>query len=402
MPDDSEDRKRVADAFVQAYQLNNSPDAPWPFSPLSAAFDPAADHLLWGCGQTNAAPEVREIFDAYFRFGAPPPIEGPGGPALTSPLPATTCGPAGSDWPIPSTCLRLHGRRPVGEVPPRPELMHLFVGDVVWLYYHDEMGLLRIVQALLDDFESKGQHPFERQKLYALVLETMVRERRTYLGTRPLDRESVYRQVTGWKTTNPPKSDSVVNVAFAENFDQLMGLLGRFYRERELAVQIKESVGGVGPSPVGTVSLMAIQDALRLLNRAMRTFRYGRNYTSALTGIVYVVAGLWLTREVRDKIGVPTPFTDPDQYVPAAYDVLIEKGTAITTKANRYLAYRSCAQHARDLLIDIEVLQTLESDEALLRAWLNVVDTKVLAYTSAYQALYDVDLAAGGKHRQRA
>ena len=206
----------------------------------------------------------------------------------------------------------------------------------------------------------------------------------------------------GWKTTTPPKSESVANVAFAENFDQLMGLLGRFYRERELAVQIKESIGGGGPSPVGTVSLMAIQDALRLLNRAMRALRYGRSYTSALVGIVYVVSGLWLTREARDKIGVPTPYTDPDQYVPAAYDVLIEKGTAITTKANRYLAYRSCAQHARDVLIDIEVLQTLESDEALLRAWLNVVDTKVLAYASAYQALYDVDLAAGGKHRQRA
>ena len=155
MPDNSEDRKRVVDAFVVAYRISDAPDAPYPFSPFVAAFNPAADHLLWGCGQNNAAPEVREMFDAYFRFGSIQIDTSPVSP-LTSPLPKTTCGPAGSDWPIPATCVRLDGKRPLGEVPPRPELFHLFVGDAVWLYYHDEMGILRIVQAMLDDFEFEG------------------------------------------------------------------------------------------------------------------------------------------------------------------------------------------------------------------------------------------------------
>lgn len=378
-------------AFERAYKRFDA-------RPAMAPFDPAADLLLHAAGQPPAGAttpdEVGECFADYFRFGGEPGD-------LRSPVPRTPCDVAAVPvWPIPATCVRLEGAR--GALETYPTLRRLFVGDVVWLFYMQELGIHQIVQVLLDDYETQGRHPFDVTRPYALVLEGMVRERRGYLGSRPLDRENLFRRVVGWTGDPQAKAEAAVNTAFAEHVDQLMALLARFYATRDLAVQLKESMGGTGPGPVTTSNLTAIQDTIQLLRRAMRTLEYGRNYANALVSLVWTVSGFALVRDVREVIGVPEPFTSADQYVPAAYDLLVAKGAASPTRINRYLAYRHLADHARDILIDVEVLDTLESDEALLRAWLDGIANRVLAYVAAYKALYDVDLASGARHKQRA
>lgn len=364
--------------------------------PVPACFDPAADLILMPAAhpaKTFTPDEIKDYFDDYFTYGT--------GKPLNSPVGATPCKTVASTWPIPETCVQLQGTRGSSKV---PNLKQLFVGDVVWLYYLEEMGIFKILQVLLDDYETKGQHPFDRSKPYGLILEAMARERRAYLGSRPVDREALLNRTLGWKYAGQTKPETTLNSAFADHFDHLMQLLGKFYRDRDLAVQLRESMGGSGSAPLSSVSLTAIQDTIRLLRRSMRAFDYGRSHTTALVGIVWAIGGLALLRDTTEVIGVPQPYESPDQYLPAAYETLVEKGAASASQINRYLAHKHLADHARDILIDLEVIDELENAGApdTLKAWLDEIDEKVLAYTAGYRALYDIDLAAGGKHKQRA
>jgi hypothetical protein len=62
---------------------------------------------------------------------------------------------------------------------------------------------------------------------------------------------------------------------------------------------------------------------------------------------------------------------------------------------NRFIVHRQAAQNGRDLLLDLEVLNHLDTaDPGELSRWLTQVEPKVEAYRTAYQTLTGVDLAA--------
>ena len=69
-----------------------------------------------------------------------------------------------SSLPSPS-CVTLEGIRNLSRatlddparVPVR--IRRLFIGDVVWLFYFERMGIFKILGAILDDYATKGKHP---------------------------------------------------------------------------------------------------------------------------------------------------------------------------------------------------------------------------------------------------
>ena len=94
-------------------------------------------------------------------------------------------------------CVTLDGNRnPSGLPGTGPGIRRLFVGDALWLYYVDRMGINQILGVILDAFASNGRLPISngsldsgvRDDIAALVLEVMVRQTKTGLSSTVRDR----------------------------------------------------------------------------------------------------------------------------------------------------------------------------------------------------------------------
>lgn len=371
---------------------------------VRAFFEPAADLLLHTAYKTEG---IEAFFREYFAFAGT-------SPASYGELDKPRCDQFPGPWPLPATCVQLRGSRGTvksvaghvtGAAPTATPvvLRRLFVGDVAWLFYFEQMGIFQIVKAMLDDFEHSGKTPFARDDATAVILEAMVRERRCFLGSRPIDRDTVYRGQLGWTTKT--KSIATVNGAVADHLDRLVVLVMGYYRERRLpdAIRALASTGGGGGGSLPiTATLVEIKESIRVLRSAMATFTYGRAHTNTLSGIVWVIASLGLIHDLRAVVGVPSTYGALEQYLPAAYDLLVGKEAVTPTRKNRFLLYRSLAEHARAILMDIEVLDDLKESTDTVRLWLDLVEDEFQAYAAAYRDLNSVDLTTGGKHVQRA
>ena len=126
------------------------------------------------------------------------------------------------------------------------------------------------------------------------------------------------------------------------------------YADKRLAVAI-QTAGNVPKISVAT--LITISDTLNLLKKAFDPFDYGRNYSNTLNGIVWVIAGMALIRELRTSLGIPKEYEQPYEYIPAAYDLLVMKRAITPSQTNRYIVHRQCANDARDILLDLEVIR---------------------------------------------
>ena len=306
-------------------------------------------------------------------------------------------------WCLPPSCVTLNGKRHIY----RPtsatiqRIQRLFIADLVWLFYFDMMGIFQILGVILDDFTTTGKLPISngvieadiRDDVLSLVLEAMIRETKTGLSSSVRDRDSSYRRCLGW-TTDIGKNLGLktnVNNAFTDLFHRFIQLALEFYKDRRLA-SINQ------PGTVGTPSMATIiniSDTLELLKKGFDPFGYGRNYSNTLNGIVWVIAGMAMIRELRTPIGIPKDYEQPYEYIPAAYDILVLKRTITPSETNRYVVHRDCANDARDILLDLEVLDHKNTQPGgELDLWLNIIEDKVEGYRTAYRSLTGVDLGA--------
>lgn len=388
-------------------------------NPLTVAFPQCAEEIV-SLIKTADQDEITKFFNEYFVFnrhlifGSDPSGHEPAeylDPQIFCPqLTATVPQPPESRWPskccICNPCLTLNGNRNPAPAPHTtvPSLRRLFLGDVLWAFYFDRMGIHQILGAILDSFAYSGKLPISngsidlttyRDDITALVLEIMVRQTKMGLSSTTRDRNALFRTTLGWVTESGRKLnlDTQVNTGFNSLFHKFIFHAQEFYRDKRLAVAIQGAAGGVAKPSVAT--LITISNTVDVLKKRFEAFQYGRNYHNALSAILWTIGGLTVIRELRTTIGIPSAFDSADEFVPAAYDLLVLKRPVTQGDTNRFIVHRQAAQNGRDLLLDLEVLNHLDTnDPGELSRWLTQVEPKVEAYRTAYQTLTGVDLGA--------
>lgn len=382
-------------------------------------FTPCGDVLL---SLVNAktpyasADDVQQAFLDYFAFAR---HEGERvkelhrlDPDLAAGLAADESFPPPSCAPVPFATLRgvRHRQNPATPMPPPTtgasapagtgHLRRLFVGDVVWLYFMERMGLFRILGALLDDYALKGTLPLEWTQGDAshAVLETFTRQVKSGLSSGVRDRDFTYRRVLGW-TSEPGRalgSEAQLNRDFASSFQAFFGGSLRYYGEKRLAVAIQASSTAGRPSVATLTEIGDLGDKLR---RSYEGFLYGRNYLNTLSGIVAAVGAMALIGALREAIGIPRALSEPHEYLGAAYDILVAK-VRPGTNSNRFIVHRELARSGRDILLQLEVASmstdTGPSGTSPLQEWLDLVEGKFESFRTNYRIATGSDLGTGG------
>jgi hypothetical protein len=400
----------------------------------TVAFPPCANELL-GLIKSADSDETTRFFNEYFKF-LPHHVFGQqlvnGRLEELDPLVAGTLDPALVDcldpvvvldqpskprqhappapWPseccICNPCVTLDGNRNPSPRPPfttQPSLKRLFLGDVLWLFFFERMGIPQILGAVLDAFAYNGRLPISNGKLQpgvrddiaALVLEVMVRQTKMGMSSTVRDRNALYRTSLGWNlpSARALNLDTEVNRGFSTLFHKFIYHALEFYRDKRLAIAIQGAAGGVARPSVAT--LITIRDTVDVMKKRFEAFDYGRNYYNALAGIVWIVAGISVIRELQGTLGIPNAFGDAHEFIPAAYDLLVLKRSVTQGDPNRFLVHRDCAQNGRDILLDLEVIDhTKASPGEELEQWLDQIEAKVEGYRTAYRTLTGVDLGA--------
>lgn len=358
---------------------------------LKVPFVPCADLLL---AQAKDDPEIKAFYDQYFDHFAHI-IFTPGE------VKAFSCTARGNDQTefngvmgcMPPGCTTLFGiRGSTGYIAaPASKITRLFIGDLVWAYWIDRMGIFEIFAKLVNDYATAGKFPIDNNNLTTVTLEVMVRQLQMGLASLTRDRVSTYRRCLGWTTPIGRKMDiqTEVNTAFTTQFHQFMKTALEYYKDLRLAQAIRQTTSG-GASASTRV---AVAEALQLLKESFKVFGYGRNNYNTLNAIVYGIAAIDLVRNLRDDIGIPSTYTKASQYVSAAYSTLVEGKSASAYKPNRYLLHLDCAEKGRDLLLDIEALDTDDVDA--VGTWLEnkIVEEKLETYRKAYRDITKIDLA---------
>lgn len=302
-------------------------------------------------------------------------------------------------WCLPPSLTILHGERGTkckecGKAESTTFLRRLFIGDLVWLFYFERMGIFKILGVILDDFATKGKYPIPNDGKTAAVLETMVRLTKMGLSSTVRDRDSSYRRCLGWTSDVGRKLnlETVVNTAFNNLFHKFIQTALEYYKDKRLAVAIR---GAAVPAPPPSVAtLITIGDTIDLLKKAFKPFDLGRNYLNTLSGIVWVIAGMDLIKRLRTTLGIPETLEKPHEYLSAAYDILVMGRPITPSEINRYKLHLECARDARDILLDIEVLDYTNREK--LETWLELVEDKIEGYRTAYRSLTGIDLATPG------
>jgi hypothetical protein len=413
----------VVDRLVQALAAQR---------PVTVAFPPCSDVML-ALINTQATPkdDVTRFFEEYFRFVAheivPLQVGGSFDPVLDPGLIQCTSGqifltrddasvpiPVPIGWPppwcLPPTCVTLRGnRRLTGPVPPAQptlDLKRLFLGDVLFLFFFERMGIFKILGVILDDFATRGIFPISngslditsfRDDVAALVLEAMCRQTKSGLSSTVRDRDATYRRCLGWTSDvgRPLNLPSQVNKATSQLFHRFIQAGSSFNNAKRLATAIRGTTTPAAAASLAT--LTEISDTLTLLKQRFEWLHYGRNYYNTLSGLVWTIAGLALLRELRTTLGIPPAYDQPHEYVTAAYDLLVLKRTGTPSEVNRYEVHKNCAVFGRNLLLDIDVLNEKDTTpNGELELWLAQVEGEIEGYRKAYRDMTNVDLGELG------
>jgi hypothetical protein len=94
---------------------------------------------------------------------------------------------------------------------------------------------------------------------------------------------------------------------------------------------------------------------------------------------------------LRAEIGIPAQYQKPEEFIPAAYDILVAKRSHTLNESNRFIVYDNCASYGYRLLTDIETIDleqlTTIATGSTLDTWLNDVEGFVEGYRNAYSAV---------------
>ncbi len=312
-------------------------------------------------------------------------------------------------WCLPASYVTLKGQRhfyePIdGTATPLNKyrtVKRLFLADAVWLFYMERMGVLQILGKVLDEYAYNGSFPISngsvitgpQDDLLALVLEAMTRQMEMGTASKVRDRTALYRTALGWVLDNGRKlgMETNVNTAFNQQFHKFIYLALQYYKDQRIKDAIQASTNG---SPNSGATMVSIRSTMNLLKKSFDNFHYGRNYYNTLSGIVWTVAAFSVIRNIRETIGIPTQYNEPYDYIPAMCERLVSKEASKSSDVNRFETHYECATNARDILIDIELLETSATgaDNKDIETWLSIIENKVEGYRSAYRALTGVDL----------
>jgi hypothetical protein len=307
-------------------------------------------------------------------------------------------------WCLPRSCTTLLGSRHLYKdaVPtPTGKLRRLFVGDLAWLYYFERLGVFQIIGRILDEYAYAGKIPISngvvtpgpRDDMVALVLEAMVRQTEAGTSSKVRDRESTFLRCTGYTTEAGKKLElkSQVNGGFTNLFNRFVYNALVYYKDRHLAVLIRDTANAARPT---AATVVVIGDIIDLLRKSFDAFDYGRNYYNTLNGIVWAIASMSVIRDLRATLGIPPEYENPYEYIPAAYDLLVLNRPVTPSETNRYQVHKDIATAVRDILLDIEVVNPEETRVGgELNLWLDAIEDKVEAYRAAYRTLTGIDLA---------
>ena len=108
-------------------------------------------------------------------------------------------------------CVTLNGNRnpPLPPHTTEPQIRRLFIGDAVWLYYFERMGINQILGVILDAYACTGTLPISngsieagvRDDIVALVLEVMVRQTKMGMSSTVRDRACLFEPRSAGSTT---------------------------------------------------------------------------------------------------------------------------------------------------------------------------------------------------------
>lgn len=267
-------------------------------------------------------------------------------------------------------------------------MKRLYTASVVWLFYFEQMGTLRLLGALLDDFATRGRWAIKFDSAVARVLEYLVSLTKMGVSSTVRDRTSTYRRCLGWTTEEGRKLalNTEVNAEFSKNFHRFLQLALEYYKDKRLAYAIQ---AGAAPSKPSVATVTAIGATLELLRQSREKFEWGRNHTNTAWGVLWVVIALALARELRPVFGAADS-DEPSRYLARIYAALgLGKEEDVL-----YTERLECAESGRSLLLDLQYLDLGRRES--IEAWLNAAEDEIEKYRTAYLKITGVDLGAGG------
>jgi len=274
------------------------------------------------------------------------------------------------------------------------ETENLTVGAVIWLYFYERMGIFKILGALLDDYNYRGKYTIsgDRANAYSRLMDMISTLHRAGISSNLRDRVCLYQRVLGVSIENNLGIESERNTGFMNTFNRLIDYMLEYYKAKQLAqaIQAQSQTGSVQPrSSVATQT--SIRDTINVMKQHFEPLQYGRNMVNTFLGIATVHATLCVLNMLKSEIGIPAQYDTPEEFVPAAYDVLVAKRPLKLNESNRFIIYDNCASYGYRLLTDIEtiVLDKLTNiaTGSTLDTWLNDVEGLVEGYRNAYSAV---------------
>ena len=276
----------------------------------------------------------------------------------------------------------------------------LTVGAVIWLYYYERMGIFKILGALLDDYNYRGKYTISGRRSiapststdYSRLMDMICTLHRIGVSSNLRDRIVLYQRVLGVTIENNLGVESERNTGFMDTFNRLIDYMLEYYRAKQLAQAIQSQTLTGNPPPRSSVATQtSIRDTITVLKQHFEPLQYGRNMINTFLGIATVHATICLVNMLKAEIGIPAQYEKPEEFIPAAYDILVARRAHTLTAANRFIIYDNCASYGYRLLTDIETIDidkiTVIATGSTLDTWLNDVEGLVEGYRNAYNAV---------------
>jgi hypothetical protein len=270
-------------------------------------------------------------------------------------------------------------------------LNQLGMGAVIWLYYYERMGIFKILGALLDDYNYKGKYTLKIKEPYAVLMEHVSLLFRKGEATTSRDRCGLFEKTIGATIENNFGMVVTKNESFMKTFDEILKQALEHYSYRRLDNAIGSATGAARSS---VATLTTIKDSLENLKSQFQPFYYGRNAINTFLGIVTVYATLCLVRLMKSDIGISNQYEKPQDFIPAAYDILVMGKPAVITDSNRFITYDNCASYGYRLLTDFELINTTlfnpsSNVDDPLNLWINSIEPLVEGYKKAVASVKD-------------
>jgi hypothetical protein len=270
-------------------------------------------------------------------------------------------------------------------------------GALLWLYYYERMGIFQILGALMDDYNYKGKYTISGklkdnnpdQANYNSLMDSICTLYRLGIGSNLRDRIATYQRSLGVTIENNLNLETEKNTGFMHTFNKLITYMLEYYKAKQLADAIGANNGLHARSSVATQT--SIRDTLTVLKQQLEPFEYGRNQINTFIGIATVHATISLVRMLKDEIGIPRQYNRPEEFISAAYDILVKKNSNNLNEVNRFIIHDNCASYGYRLLTDIERAD-LNNFKAVatnssLDLWLDDVEGWVEGYNNAFLSI---------------